>query len=203
MSYRNYLILTGLYFFGFFVGIMFLLYDIQQEKNTYEKNIISLQQELNTIKTIHDQSIIITVNDDISQIASFIMHKRHNRPKILAEIIAMEIWKQSFENNIDSSLILSIMWVESMFNPFSKSSKDAKGLMQILDTECGGKIIDQERIYEIDYNIECGICIFKEKLKISNNDVNVALYKYVGGCEEYVKKVLDTVEEYNTFIKQN
>ena len=62
--------------------------------------------------------------------------------------------------------------------------------MQILDNECEGVPIDKTRIHDIAYNIECGIMIFKSKLKMAKGDLNNALLRYVGGKEDYAASVL-------------
>ena len=51
----------------------------------------------------------------------------------------------------------------------------------------------------IDYNIYCGIKIFKSKLDLSRGDLDKALFYYVGRDKSYSSKVYKNISSYIFF----
>jgi len=138
----------------------------------------------------------ITKNQII--ISKYIKIIRPELPCILRNGIAFEIAKQSKQNNLPWKLITAIIKVESYFNPTAISEVSAKGLMQIYTLECKGIIFDESKLFNIRYNIMCGICIFLEKLRIAKGDWYKAIMLYNGQGQEaiqYQKKVIITIKE--------
>lgn len=98
---------------------------------------------------------------------------------------------------IDPYLVLSIIRVESGFNPNAKSSKEAKGLMQITDTTCSdvsyiltdmGNNIDA---YDPETNIKIGVSYLKTLIKKYNGNYYIALLAYnagMGNVDNWISK---------------
>jgi hypothetical protein len=129
------------------------------------------------------------LNEEMKIISQYIRECNPTIPKSVSDVIAFEVYNQSEQNNVKYELMLGIMKVESHFNPTSKNtSSGAAGLMQVLSGG-PGILIDKEIIFNIDYNIEKGIEIYLEHLRLSRGDVNKALYGYVGGNNDYITKV--------------
>lgn len=153
-----------------------------------------------TRKIIVKQKVSKYPLDHEMQIASRYICKTNRRiSKSIANRIAYEIYTQSRKANVNPELILAIIKVESHFNTYAENqSTKAKSLMQVLD---GGPNmeINWDRIFNIDYNIEMGIKIFKEHLRLKNGDLNGALVGYVGGDKKYIEAVKVTMSDFLMF----
>jgi len=130
----------------------------------------------------------------IKELSTYIKLRKSNQPKILCNDIAYQIITQSEATNMSVELIVGIVEVESMWNPYSISKAGAKGLMQVLIED--GIEIDPDRVYDIDYNISIGIAIFKSKLEKANGDLSLALKYYVGGDKSYYNSVYRYIGKY-------
>ncbi|MCK9310284.1 MAG: lytic transglycosylase domain-containing protein [Candidatus Cloacimonetes bacterium] len=88
---------------------------------------------------------------------------------------------------IDPYLVLSIIRVESGFNPNAISSKEAKGLMQLRDStysDVGNLFPPSDKeidLYDPEINIKIGIAYFKKLIKKYNGNYYIALLAYNGG----------------------
>ncbi len=97
----------------------------------------------------------------------------------LARDIAKHIHKYSTNYNIDPDLILSIMHVESSFNPKAVSSANAIGLMQVLSVWKTAWNIEED-LKDPEVNIHYGTKIYATYIKLWP-DVEIALTAYNRG----------------------
>jgi soluble lytic murein transglycosylase-like protein len=116
--------------------------------------------------------------------------------------IVNRAFEEARKNKLSPYTVLSVIQVESNFDPEAKSSV-ANGLMQInLDAWKEYFKIDEKKIYDIDYNIALGCKILRHYLDITGEDLSRALYLYNNGYafhnEKYVPKV-----QGNMFSKMN
>jgi soluble lytic murein transglycosylase-like protein len=154
--------------------------------------------------TVTKQLPFCPLNDDMIVMASYIKKKNSASPTTIIAKIAYETILISKKKHLPPELILSIIQTESNFDPYAISSKSARGLMQVLTSECG-EVIDTNYIHDIGYNIECGTCILVDKLEKGKGDLNIALFNYVGrdgtNVKEsgYVDKVYRGIGEYVLF----
>ena len=121
----------------------------------------------------------------------------------LAEIV----YDISYEYNVDFTLIIAIMRVESDFDSTAISYAGARGLMQIRTTTQYGRniwkkelirqgIIEKEKqIFEIKRNIEAGAMILK--LYMLRHGYEYALNRYSNNARNYVQKVQKTINTIN------
>lgn len=80
------------------------------------------------------------------------------------------------------NLVLSIIQVESAFNPGAVSTAGAYGLMQVRYSVWKDELgIDVKRIFDIDYNIDLGLRILKQYSDLSGGDMGRALFLYNNG----------------------
>lgn len=108
------------------------------------------------------------------------------------------IEEEAKKNNVDPYLVLSIIKVESGFNEYAVSNKDAKGLMQIMDSTAAQvneytnstEDIDSE-IFIPDVNISIGCKYFSNLIKKYNGNYYVAICAYnagLGNVDSWINK---------------
>ena len=96
------------------------------------------------------------------------------------------------------NLVLSVIQVESAFNPAAVSSAGAFGLMQVRYSVWKDELaIDRARIFDIDYNIDLGLRILKQYHELSGGDMQRALFLYNNGYKYnnggYIAKVNSSI----------
>lgn len=98
------------------------------------------------------------------------------------------VQKAAVDNNIDPYLIFAIIKQESKFNKNALSNKDAKGLMQILDTTAKEvatdiKHLDENNLdlFDASTNICIGVKYFKTLLDRYDGNIHLAICAYNAG----------------------
>lgn len=142
----------------------------------------------NFVQVVHPVSVDVTTSISkqdilINRLVDFFQMEKK---------IAEGIVKYSLVENIDPFLIASLFYTESRFNDKAVSPKNYKGISQV-----------PAKWYTpyTDVNILLGIKIFKEKLKISNGDIEEAIRLYKGfpvtnlKYKREVQKVFDIYEQ--------
>lgn len=164
-----------------FIYLILLLTLLFLNKNCKGYEIINLNSKV--------KNYIISINDKLSN---------NQYDKIVKSII-----EQSNYYNVPLILTIAIMEAESTFDQYAVSEIGAKGLMQIYTLECNKIKFDESKLFGIEYNIACGLCIFKDKLRMSKGDYVGAIYRYNGKGSEarkYTLKVLDILNKINKII---
>jgi len=91
-------------------------------------------------------------------------------------------FKKSRRYGFNPNLILSVIQVESAFNPLAVSSAGAYGLMQVRYSVWKDELrIDKNRIFDIEYNIDLGLRILKQYHEVSGGNINRTLFLYNNG----------------------
>lgn len=125
---------------------------------------------------------------------------------LMAREITTVIIRESKAKNLDPALVTGIIFVESVFDPFAESHKEALGLMQVRysiwkeSPELKGDGVNAKgALFWIDKNIIAGTNILKKYYEESGCDMRATLYRYNTGRPnfpenawniEYVNKVL-------------
>lgn len=97
------------------------------------------------------------------------------------------IKSEAAKNNIDPYLVLSIIKAESKFNKHATSSKEAKGLMQIMDSTAedikNNMDIDNNKkdLYDEEVNISLGCKYFSYLIKKYEGNYYLAVCAYNAG----------------------
>lgn len=96
------------------------------------------------------------------------------------------------------NLVLSVIQVESAFNPLAVSAAGAYGLMQVRYEVWKDELrIDKARITDVDYNIDLGLRILKQYRDIAGGDLRRALFLYNNGYlynnTGYIAKVSSSI----------
>jgi len=146
-----------------------------------------------TAYSAHEQA---RIESDPTRLSQFIQARSQKVPAEVADLMAGLIHKVAKENKVPAELIVAIIEKESLFNPFAVSSAGAQGLMQIL---VGNEPIDRSKAHSIEYNLQVGTKILREKLVLAKGDLNRALELYSGGAGGYSGGVLTCLGRYILF----
>jgi len=117
----------------------------------------------------------------------------------MPEQVLSIIYDAAVKNN-NPDIIIAIGLVESKFNPAAKSKKGAMGLMGIMpnvwfeELRAQGLVKERRDLYAIPSNLAAGAYIFERYLSRTNN-IEKALFEYVGGDPYYAGKVLQALGE--------
>nr|WP_239551075.1 lytic transglycosylase domain-containing protein [Halanaerobacter jeridensis] len=98
------------------------------------------------------------------------------------------VFETAAEDNIDPYLLLSIIYVESKFNPEAVSDQGARGLMQIMPqtgdwvaNNLGYQNFEISDLYDPEINIKCGGWYLARLKEEFDNRLPVVLAAYNGG----------------------
>lgn len=193
MNKKTIAISVGLLCLFLISTVLFVSYYMQY--TDLKKIIESELKDSNKKKDLYERIIMQYEKMDFK---IFAFEKKHAQ---FARIVG-KAFEEAKKNNLSPYTVLSVIQVESNFDPEAKSSV-ASGLMQInLDAWKEYFKIDEKRIFDIDYNISLGCRILKHYLDESGGDLSRALYLYNNGYgfnnEKYVPKVKN-----NMFSKVN
>lgn len=193
MSKKKIIIYAGVFCLLLISFVLFINYYVEYQD--FKQIIGSKLNEDDKRKDLYEQIILQYERMDFK---IFAFEKRHAE---FAKIVN-RAFDEAKKNKLSPYTVLSVIQVESNFDPKAKSSV-ADGLMQInLEAWKEYFKIDEKMIYDIDYNIAIGCKILKHYLDISEGDLSRALYLYNNGYgfhnEKYVPKVVN-----NMFSKTN
>lgn len=104
--------------------------------------------------------------------------------------------EEASKNNLDPYLVLSIIKTESNFNKDVISNKEAKGLMQIMDSTASevaknSQINLEDDLYNENTNIALGCNYFASLIKKYNGNYYLAILAYnagMGNVDEWIKQ---------------
>ena len=122
--------------------------------------------------------------------------KRYRVSETAVAAYVASAYRAGEQHSVDPVLILSVMAIESRYNPVAESTVGAKGLMQVLPKYHLDKLLDhggEEALLEPDVNIQVGTQILREYER-RFRDTETALQMYAGAFDEpsgaYAAKVL-------------
>jgi hypothetical protein len=131
-----------------------------------------------------------------ANVALWLARKYRVAPEPMAALVA-EAYEAGQANNVDPTLVLAVMAVESSFNPFAQSAVGAQGLMQVM-THVHSEKYDyfggQYAAFDPKTNLRVGVRILSENIARTGS-VPAGLRSYVGAANQrsdggYVEKVL-------------
>jgi Transglycosylase SLT domain len=129
-------------------------------------------------------------------LAQWIARRYKVAPEPVAALV-QEAWHVGQRANLDPTLILAIMAVESSFNPFAQSAAGAQGLMQVHTKVHDDKFVafgGQHAAFDPISNLRVGVQVLKDCINRAGS-VQEGLRHYVGAAlldndEGYAKRVL-------------
>lgn len=184
--------------------IFILNKDFQNEIKKFKSEVKEYKIKVNYYKNELNKYKVKSEKDKKEELNKLV---RYLQPKIdptVCNTIVNSTYKYSQTYNIPPKLIISIMYRESTFNPYSVSSANCVGLMQINPKAHHDKIKDLKLTYPqlffIDNNIKLGCMIFREYFDRYDHNIYTTLKRYVGGKHDtYSKDILSIFTE--SFIK--
>ena len=183
-------------------------------KTKYEKNGFKFAS-LTLDKVNQDQSLIDGIESQykkikkVEKMQKLAIHiaKTYNVNLKLSEDIVFHSYINAHKNDLEPLLIVSLIGVESTFNPESKSSYGAIGLTQVVPRFHQAKInsLSQEQdLWNVKDNIKVGTSILKEYLIKARGDLRKALQMYNGTLEDeefkYSNKIFTKLNYFKNVI---
>lgn len=117
-------------------------------------------------------------------IASWLARRYRVAPEPVARLV-QESWAVGRKAGLDPTLILSIIAIESSFNPFAQSPVGAQGLMQVMTqvhddkyAAFGGKFAAFDPVT----NLRVGVQVLAECIRRAGGDAELGLKYYVGAA---------------------
>lgn len=102
------------------------------------------------------------------------------------------------------SVIMGIIRVESGFNPKAVSCKNARGLMQVHWPTWKQYFSSQEEAHNLNRNLSVGTGILRLYMNKTNNNLRLALYKYLGAKDDrYADKVIASAIAFKKSVLSN
>lgn len=96
-----------------------------------------------------------------------------------------KVYQHASNFELQPGLVLSVIEIESSFNPYAVSSAGAQGLMQVMPfwkKEIGR---ETDNLTNIDTNLKYGSAILSHYLKKENGNITRALARYNGSLGKY------------------
>ncbi len=115
---------------------------------------------------------------DLLEFKNATFRKRFPEFSRITEVVFRKAQRYGFHPN----LVLSVIQVESAFNPLAVSAAGACGLMQVHYAVWKDELaIDRSRLFDIEYNIDLGLRILKQYYDESGGNLRRALFLYNNG----------------------
>ena len=129
-------------------------------------------------------------------VANWLSGRYHVAPEPVSRLV-QEAWSVGQKANLDPTLILAIMAVESSFNPFAQSAVGAQGLMQVMTKVHNDKYEafgGNHAAFDPVTNLRVGVQVLKECISRAGG-LEAGLRFYVGAANQaedggYATKVL-------------
>ena len=161
------------------------------------------KKRLGNIDLIQARKLIF----EMQSFAKYISEK-YNVDSSITEDIVYSTYIESHKNEISPVLMLSLIGIESTFNPMAKSVVGATGLTQVMPQihrETVKKL--GADVHSISGNIKVGITILKEYITIDGGNIRKALQRYNGSYNDrkltYSNLVFNNMEVFKSIQEQN
>lgn len=119
-----------------------------------------------------------------AQVATWISRRYRVAPEPIARLV-QEAWLVGKKANLDPTVILAIMAIESGFNPFAQSHVGAQGLMQVMThvhddkyEHFGGR----HAAFDPVTNLRVGVRVLEECISRAGGSIEAGLKYYVGAA---------------------
>lgn len=131
----------------------------------------------------------VELNHTKQAIVKMIVEETRNKVSLKdVKRIVNAVFKESDKQNVDPFLILSVLGVESTFNPSATNKSGARGLGQVIPKWHRDKIRGRD-IMNIETNIEVSTQVFVDCLNKGNNSIYKAARCYSSNASNFVAKL--------------
>ena len=133
-----------------------------------------------------DSALVETVQEREQRALAEFIAKRWRIAETAATSFVSIAYRAGKQHSVDPVLILSVMAIESRYNPVAESVVGAKGLMQIIPKYHLDKLLDhggEEALLDPEVNIQVGAQILREYYR-RFGDQETALQMYAGAFDE-------------------
>ncbi|GJH35090.1 transglycosylase SLT domain-containing protein [Paraburkholderia hospita] len=103
--------------------------------------------------------------------------------------IAQAVLTEANRYSMSPVLLLSVMAVESGFDPRAVSTLGARGLMQVLPAAHPRAFSNVKELDDPAINVRIGSSILRGYLDAAGGDIDAALWRYSGGGKGYARRV--------------
>ena len=167
-----------------------------EQKNEKIKNLYNMidfmQDPYEKIKIASEQELVEDVKTYIA--------KYYKKSSPFAASIAENVIRHSKKQELPVEVVVAVIETESEFQPKALSKKGAKGLMQVMPKVWN---LENVNLHDIDTGIKKGSDILRYYLNTSDQDLEKALFKYVGGDSSYYKKVYVNLAKFQVYRSLN
>jgi hypothetical protein len=125
--------------------------------------------------------------------------KEYTKSELLAKRILSAVYENSLQYDVSPELILSVIKVESEFNPRAFSDAGAIGLMQVMPVtgvyvgrSLGLWINDGDDLFDIEKNIQIGVVFLKECMERLGERKGLGYY-FAGGHTQYYSQYANKI----------
>jgi len=195
------LLLVLMFVLGAFTYSILFVPETKVDTEDLTKTIYGQQQKIKHLQQQLKHLKMTSQNNTLEpKVVSYIKQKYQHVPKVVAEEIAKQVVRISKNENIPPQLLLAIIQVESSFNPMSISSKNARGLMQVMPVWARKfnlkKVND---LHDISTNIDVGTKVLKIHIQEKNGNLNKGLEAYSNHMAGYLTKIYNAVGQFAMF----
>ncbi len=165
-----------------------LLAQLAETNRNYERSLSHLRYLEARLEDAHERVLQLNAeklanqereeNLDLLEFKNATFRKKFPEFSRIVEVAFRKARRYGFHPN----LVLSVIQVESAFNPLAVSAAGAYGLMQVRYSVWRDALaIDKARIFDVDYNIDLGLRILRQYCDASGGNVRRALFLYNNG----------------------
>ncbi|WP_241024282.1 lytic transglycosylase domain-containing protein [Burkholderia sp. Ac-20365] len=117
--------------------------------------------------------------------------------------IAQAVLTEANRYSMSPVLLLSVMAVESGFDPRAVSTLGARGLMQVLPAAHPRAFSNVKELDDPAINVRIGSSILRGYLDAEGGDVDAALWRYSGGGKGYARRVAVHMRRFSEVLGGN
>jgi soluble lytic murein transglycosylase-like protein len=186
------------------LALVSLLAQLAETNRNYERSIEHVQYLESRLDEAHER--VVQLNEeklanlakserlDLLEFKSSTFQKKFPEFSRIVDVAFRKARRYGFNPN----LVLSVIQVESAFNPLAVSSAGACGLMQVRYSVWKDAMkIDPRHLFDVDYNIDLGLRILKQYHDEAGGSIRRALFLYNNGYKYnntgYIAKVNSSV----------